>query len=61
MDNVHRPTKEQVRQWLAERRLSHAPLPDAALIRHQLGWAEGSRTGDQSIQPASPSDDLLAA
>jgi hypothetical protein len=61
MDKVHRPTKEQVRQWLAERRLSHAPLPDADHIRHQLGWEADSRTGDQSIQLASLSDDLLAA
>jgi hypothetical protein len=61
MESSGRPTKEQIRQWLAERWQSHAPLPDAALIRQQLGWEPASCAGDPSIQPTSPSDDLLAA
>lgn len=32
------PTKERVREWMNERRQSHAPLPDRDEIRRQLGW-----------------------
>lgn len=38
MDTMHRPTKEQVRQWLQERRQGNAALPDREQIRRQLGW-----------------------
>lgn len=34
-----RPTKEQVRRWMDERRRSMLPPPPSAEIRHQLGWA----------------------
>lgn len=35
---VVRPTKEQVRRWLDERRLSSLPPPPLQEIRRQLGW-----------------------
>ena len=59
MDKLHHPTKEQVRQWLAERWQSQAPLPDAALIRCQLGWGEAPRRTNRplpiSIRATKPS------
>jgi len=38
MGRIHRPTKEQVRAWLAERRQTGQCLPDCEQIRQQLGW-----------------------
>ena len=38
MDSINRPTKEQVRSWLAQRRQGSQPLPDFEQIRRQLGW-----------------------
>ncbi len=38
MDCTNRPTKEQVRAWLAERRQAGQPLPNCEQIRRQLGW-----------------------
>jgi hypothetical protein len=35
---TNRPTKEQVRAWLAERRQAGQPLPNCEQIRQQLGW-----------------------
>lgn len=37
MESVKRPSKEQVRAWLAERRHG-GPLPECEQIRRQLGW-----------------------
>jgi hypothetical protein len=39
MSTINRPSKEQVRQWLAERQLERTPLPDPVQIRHALAWA----------------------
>lgn len=33
-----RPTKEQVRAWMAERLARPAPLPSLEQIRRDLGW-----------------------
>ena len=33
-----RPTKQQVRQWLNDRRVHREPLPDIEQIQLQLGW-----------------------
>jgi hypothetical protein len=38
MGTISRPSKEQIRRWLAERRVERAPLPDASQIRHALKW-----------------------
>ena len=38
MGSIDRPTKEQVRAWLAERRQAAQPLPSGDQIRRQLGW-----------------------
>ncbi|MES2258494.1 MAG: hypothetical protein V4724_08245 [Pseudomonadota bacterium] len=38
MGSTNRPTKEQVRIWLLERRQAGQPLPDGRQIRQQLGW-----------------------
>jgi hypothetical protein len=32
------PTKQQVREWMAQRHTDHQPLPDIKQIRRQLGW-----------------------
>jgi hypothetical protein len=32
------PTKEEVRSYMQQRQLAHAPPPDIAQIRRQLGW-----------------------
>lgn len=34
----HRPTKEQVRQWLTQRVQRSEPLPDIEQIQRTLGW-----------------------
>jgi hypothetical protein len=39
MGSINRPTKEQVRQWLAERRSGGQPPPTCEQIRRTLGWA----------------------
>lgn len=41
MASIIRPTKEQVRAWLAERRQHGLPLPSCEQIRSQLGWEYG--------------------
>jgi hypothetical protein len=38
MDSIIKPTKQQVREWLKERRSNCGPLPDIEQIRLQLGW-----------------------
>ena len=53
MDNIHQPTKEQIRQWLANRRQSLDPLPDAEAIRRQLDWKQVDHAWQQPIQQAA--------
>ncbi|WP_199688203.1 hypothetical protein [Noviherbaspirillum sedimenti] len=53
MENIHQPTKEQIREWLANRRKSPAPLPDAKQIRRQLGWEQNDHACQQPIQQAA--------
>ena len=36
--SVIRPTKEQVRRWMEDRRCSSSPPPSQSEIRRQLGW-----------------------
>lgn len=38
MNQPNRPTKEQVRQYLALRQQQHSPPPSIKEIRRQLGW-----------------------
>lgn len=38
MEKVVKPTKEEVRAWLAERRRDSQPLPNCEEIREALGW-----------------------
>jgi hypothetical protein len=38
MYRVERPKKELVREWLRQRRLKPASLPDGAEVRRKLGW-----------------------
>lgn len=35
---INRPTKEQVRNWMAERLARPVPLPSLEQIRRDLGW-----------------------
>lgn len=44
-----RPDKERVRNWLAQRRLSHQPPPEPAAIRRELGWTTAA---DAATAPA---------
>ncbi|WP_199688102.1 hypothetical protein [Noviherbaspirillum sedimenti] len=53
MENIHQPTKEQIREWLANRRKSPAPLPDAKQIRRQLDWKQVDHADDYPIQQAA--------
>ncbi len=32
------PSKEQVRDWMAQRQAAHKPPPDIKQIRRELGW-----------------------
>ena len=43
--------KEQIREWLAQRRTAPAPLPDLEQIRQQLGW-------DVLSKPVAPAASL---
>lgn len=38
MKSINRPSKEQIREWLANRMQGHTPLPDTKQIRRELGW-----------------------
>ncbi len=38
MDSNVKPSKEQVRQWLASQVARHEPPPDIKQIRRELGW-----------------------
>jgi hypothetical protein len=38
MDRSTQPTKEQIRQYLAQRQIARCPPPSLAEIRRQLGW-----------------------
>jgi len=42
-DESSKPTKEQVRAWLARRLARPMPLPSLEQIRQELGWATGER------------------
>lgn len=35
---VQHPTKEQVRAWMRQRQVEHAPPPTPQDIRRELGW-----------------------
>lgn len=39
MQQVSQPGKEQVREWLQQRRASPLPPPNLEQIRRELGWA----------------------
>ncbi|HEU4844757.1 MAG TPA: hypothetical protein VFT05_10870 [Burkholderiaceae bacterium] len=38
MDKVKQPSKEQVRQYMEQRRAANDPPPSMDEIRRQLGW-----------------------
>jgi hypothetical protein len=38
MNTIYQPTKQQIREWLNERRASSDPLPDIEQIQRQLKW-----------------------
>lgn len=38
MDTITKPSKEQVRTFMEQRRHTPAPPPSIAEIRRQLGW-----------------------
>jgi hypothetical protein len=52
-----RPTKEQVRQYLNERKAEHSPPPAREEIRQRLGWATADHErppGGQHVCRAEP-------
>lgn len=52
MQSLVRPTKEQVRAWLAERRQAGLPPPDCEQIRRQLGWRAGASAEGEKGGPS---------
>lgn len=38
MNQQPKPTKEQIRVWLAKRVVEHKPPPSLEEVRRQLGW-----------------------
>jgi len=38
MVNTSKPSKEQVREYMARRQAQHQPPPSCQEIRRQLGW-----------------------
>ncbi|HCY63758.1 MAG TPA: hypothetical protein DHV59_13220 [Oxalobacteraceae bacterium] len=40
---IRKPTKEQVRAWLARRQARPVPLPSLEQIRQELGWTMENR------------------
>lgn len=38
MKDLHHPSKQQVRDYMTQRRSAHCPPPDIKEIRRQLGW-----------------------
>lgn len=38
MSDTAMPSKEQVRDWIAQRQADRKPLPDIRQIRRELGW-----------------------
>lgn len=49
---TRKPTKEQVRAWLAGRLAQPMPLPSLEQIRQELGWATGERQMSSMSDPA---------
>lgn len=52
MRTVTQPSKEQVRQYLAQRRAENSGPPPPAEIRRRLGWALPAACGEKHM--ASP-------
>lgn len=51
MDGIVKPSKEQVREWLRQRRTESQAPPDCEQIRRELGWCllEAEREADQRV------------
>lgn len=60
MENRIRPTKEQVRAWLAERRQAGQPPPNCEQIRRRMGWWRGDEA-DRQCSEATPATDGACA
>ena len=39
MENIVKPDKEAIRDWMKHRQHTDEPLPDREQIRRQLGWS----------------------
>ncbi|MES2264551.1 MAG: hypothetical protein V4724_39135 [Pseudomonadota bacterium] len=54
MHNVSQPTKEQVRQYMAQRRAERTEPPAPAEVRRRLGWNMLPQPGaaGASLRPA---------
>jgi hypothetical protein len=49
MATVTQPSKEQVRQYLAQRRTENSQPPAPAEIRRRLGWALHATCGEKRM------------
>lgn len=38
LDRNKQPSKEAIREWMTQRQVKSAPLPDLDQIRRELGW-----------------------
>jgi hypothetical protein len=41
MNQIKRPAKERIRQWLRDRQINPGPLPTMERIKSDLGWTSG--------------------
>ncbi|MES2259317.1 MAG: hypothetical protein V4724_12390 [Pseudomonadota bacterium] len=49
MDGIVKPSKQQVRDWLRQRRTENQAPPDSEQIRRELGWCltQAAREADE--------------
>jgi hypothetical protein len=56
MKQFIQPSKEQVRQWLAQRQVCADALPELDQIRRELGW--GWRPAQEARNPVESVDGI---
>lgn len=59
MEQRIQPSKEQVRQWLAQRQTGADALPELDQIRRELGW--GRRPAQEAKNPVESVDGIRMA
>lgn len=51
MNMIKKPSKEEIRVWLQQRRFKAAPPPDIEQIRLELGWDMASAASPSAQDP----------